>query len=1237
MTFKTLLFCLFLYVCLVWVGAFYFYSGQDTIRIGLLWTGGGIAAVLAFIILSRLWGWGRTLRARAAAKPKPALKRTQPVNEDEAAIAALINEANATLRRAAGYSAEKGEAPLSKLPLYLLIGPEGSGKTSTFFNSGLEPQLLAGEAVAPPFLSTRLCNFWLAKNALFVEIGGRAFSGDPNRWQLILRSLQAKPPAAGWKRFWSGPEKAFDLRGVIAFCDVKDFTAALSPQGRERLDRQSNDWQDRLGAIAETFKASVPVYFLITKCDALPYFSDYFRGLPDSEANQVLGCTLADSKKPDAAADGTSVEAEAKRLTKSFGVLYHSLAERRIWHLSHEPDPARRPAIYEFPRELKRIRPVIVQFLSSTFRSHPLRVDPMLRGYYFSATGERPAAAQDLSESRAQRPDSSAVLEATALFRADATQIFRPSEASAGPKLVFPRGVTHRWLFVSELLNKVVLAERSTGVPARLDTRVERKRMVACAAVCALCLLLCFAFLNSWTRNRHLLNAVSESAELQNRGTTPTLAELQSLDNLRGAAGQLLEYDHEGAPLGMRWGLYSGSRIARAARDLYFRRFQDLLLNPLNAVITAHLQNLPASPGPDAPYNPVLRLLQTHLMISSAVCTPDPILVSEGLKGALQEIVPAGTSPMWQSLAGQQIDFYTGELRYGNPCKLAENTAARDRARQYLAQIHGADRIYASVLAAGEKSFTKAQRLGDLSSDYAVVLSGPGEVSGIFSRDGWTYIEKASKKSTGDAPGDACALGQGNSLFGRERTPDAGVERAIQRLYIRDYAEHWRRFVTAFSVKGYGGVGDAARKLEMLSDHKSPLLALFAMTSNQTNFPQTAAEPEGLEKGKAVVKRFFPSLGNQAKIPGASPNAVGSPAEPLSTIAGITRSFQPVHWVVPPASDTWVNDKNGAYIDALAQLGNSMRDIERGGASTDQAIFQTASQNYDKALEAARQIARGFEPQGVEGLDGAVERLLEEPIRQAQRFIVTDVEGAAAGKVNGQLRGLCVRVRNTLRKYPFSPSGEDASLQEVSDLFGPGTGAVWKFQADSLGDFVVKDGKQWKAKDPTKKPQVTQEILTFLNRAQAIADAFYPVGANQPHFTYTLRPKLDASYKDDVLELEIDGQAYPWTTSIQKAFTWPSPGTGKTGVIGRIKIGSVAFPFASRGGIWGIFRVMGDAEPRPLDSKLVEWKYVRGGDGRMEPITPAPVRLEIVDFPGGVDLFNPKFFQGLQCPIKAVQ
>jgi type VI protein secretion system component VasK len=242
--------------------------------------------------------------------------------------------------------------------------------------------------------------------------------------------------------------------------------------------------------------------------------------------------------------------------------------------------------------------------------------------------------------------------------------------------------------------------------------------------------------------------------------------------------------------------------------------------------------------------------------------------------------------------------------------------------------------------------------------------------------------------------------------------------------------------------------------------------------------------------------------------------------------------------------------------------------------------------------------------------------------------------------VNGELRAFCSSRANTFRKYPFRQgSSEDVTLDEFAAIFHPATGAIWKFQQQSLAEYVVKEGGQWKAKDPAKKPQVTEDLLKFLNRSESISNVFYPGGATQPQLNYVLRPQLDPLLKDMAVELEIEGQVSQLTV-FQKPFTWPSqPGAKTTGAVARLRSTTtkLGFAFASRPGIWGIFRVLQDAEPREEKAKSVIWKNTSGGVGRPEPIQPAPVQLEIVQFPGGQDVFNPRYWEGLRCPSVAVQ
>ena len=1220
MTIKSLFFCLFLYVCLVWVGSAYLNTGQDIQHYGLLFTAIGLIAVLAFIIGARLFGWWRLSRAKAAVRPAPPPKSVAPVHPDDEAMSALVAEANAALAKAPSFAWRRDGALLSKMPLYLLIGPEGSGKTSTFLNSGLEPQLLAGQGTAP-VSPTRLCNLWLAKDAVFAEIGGRMFSGELGRWSQLLTALRPQAAVPFWRRLWSETETPADLRGVIAFCDSKELTGASSDP--QRLERYSRDWQERLRAIAVRFGAGFPVYVVVTKCDKIPFFSDFFRRLPESEINQVLGCTLSAQVSQTAGPNEVFVEAEAKRLTASFRPLYHALARRRLTHLAHEPNFAQRPGVYEFPRELKRIRSPLVQFLTDVFRPNSLGPSLALRGYYL--TGTRETEVERAVPVRMTDSVSQAPMEATRLFRGDATQMFQ-DDVTKAPSPGGRRAL--RWMFVADLFHQVVLPDQPARIARHVptDDRISRYRRLAFAGICGLCAVLCLAFVVSWWNNKSLLSEMDSVARRQpNRNGPTSLQDLQALDDLRNQVVRL----QSGLPWRFHWGLYTGNRILEKARNAYFRQFHRLLLSDLHGQMVADLRGLSPNPDAAAPYDPAYRALKAHLIITSGTCPVDTPFLSQQLKEFRARIAP-GVGSDWQLLADRQIDFYATDLARGNPLRLTEDSEARERARQYLRQLKGIDRLYAEVLANTEKGVAKTYRLRELASNYTQVLNGPDEVSSAFSPAGWAYFEKASKEANVASLGEPCVVGGAPGIIANYKQ-NGETARAIQRLFLRDYADRWRKFVEGYSVTKYSNPADAARRLEILADRKSPLLALFAVTANATNFPTPTAQSDA-----SLVQKGLSKIGVSPMKAEPDPKATDVQAS-LNSPADITRWFQPVHVVEPPGSQILVVEKNAAYIEALGQLGSSMQDIAQRG--NDPTVFPPALQNYDKAMAAARQVARGFNAVGVGNLDATVDRLLEEPIRHTDRFIPKD-GGDVSKKVNGELRTFCSNHKTTLLKYPFQPaSPNDTSLEEFDGMFHPATGAVWRFQQQSLAELTVKEGSQWKPKDPAKKPQVTQSMLDFLNRAQATTNAFYAGGATHAYFTYTLRPQLDSRWKEFAhLELEIDGRPYQWTGSIQHPFNWPPPpGTKNPGAVARLRTSTNGVvPVASEGGTWGIFRVFGDAEPRDVGAKVVEWKYTRSGLGRKEPIEP-PVNLEIVAGPGEADVFNPKFWEGLRCPSAAVQ
>jgi type VI secretion system protein ImpL len=101
------------------------------------------------------------------------------------------------------------------MPIVLVLGPEGSAKTTSVVRSGLEPELLAGEVfrgetVAP----TRTANLWFAQGSVFAEAGGSLLAAREN-WCRFVRALRPRSLIAAL----TGKPQAPRLAVVCFGCD----------------------------------------------------------------------------------------------------------------------------------------------------------------------------------------------------------------------------------------------------------------------------------------------------------------------------------------------------------------------------------------------------------------------------------------------------------------------------------------------------------------------------------------------------------------------------------------------------------------------------------------------------------------------------------------------------------------------------------------------------------------------------------------------------------------------------------------------------------------------------------------------------------------------------------------------------------------------------------------------------------------------------------------------------------
>ncbi len=1074
-------------------------------------------ALIAVSVLAVLWFYSNKKKRQAGGAGG-----TAATGGDE--IGLLIRDANARL---ASSNAAKG-VRIGSSPVILVLGESGSAKTSVMLQSGLEPELLAGQIYQEGLVApTRTANLWYSRNVVFVEAGGGLV---PDGKALGRLAAKLKPSAAALTR---GEEPG---RAVVVCFDCDAFNRAGAHQAVAESARQL---RAGLTEIAQTMGVSLPTYVLFTKMDRLPHFTDYFRNLTNEETGQALGFTL-----PLAAAqvEGVYAEQQTARLTGEFERLFGSLASWRLEYLSRETDASRLPAVYEFPREFRKIRPLAVQFLVDLCRPSQLSVGPFLRGAYF--TGVRPIIINDASPVvSAPTPSSGHRAESAA------TTLFRPGMMEPAPApapQAFARKVP-QWLFLGHVFNDVLLADQAAIRAGGDSAGRSFKRRLLFASAAALCGLLSIAFTVSFVRNRSLETQVREESRAIAAVDTPagaaTMDSLRHLDRLREAVATMIEYQRDGAPWSYRWGLYAGNAMLPEAQRLYFDRFRALLLAPTQGEILRSLRGLPSSNGPE--YGPTYDALKAYIITTSH---PEKSTVA---------FLPAQLQKWWGEsrgveterlqLARRQFDFYAGVLPAGNPYPGGGDEAAIAHARAYLAQFADLERVYAFMLAETSKGIPAVNFNRQYPGSAGVVVESH-EVPGAFSKNGWAAMKDALAHADRYVFGEQWVLGD----RGAANLDLAKLTQDLRARYYSDFVKEWRAYIKSATVVRYAGLKDASQKLIQLSGNQSPLLELLSLAAQHTAVDDAAT---------AAV-------------------------------------FQPVQTVTPPGSnDRFIGPTNQNYINALVALQSSLEAIAgQPGEPSDAAAAPTLT-NAGQAKINARQMAQAFRIDAEGHIDAGVEKLLEDPITNAESLL----RRLGPAELNGKGKALCADFQTVMSKYPFNPNAaSEARLDEVDGLFRKPAGALWSFYEQSLQKLLTKQGAQYVPASGSPVT-LTPEFVAFFNTAAAFAESLYAGGTADPHFTFTLTPEPgEGTIQNLTVTLDGDTLIYTGGKATPKPFTWQGAGAHQTRAT--LKFGNGPdLTWSSTEGLWAVFRFFAKAERSQSagNNEVLEW-VIRMGK---EPVT----------------------------------
>ncbi|HTD56781.1 MAG TPA: ImcF-related family protein, partial [Silvibacterium sp.] len=921
-----------------------------------------------------------------------------------------------------------GAKSLDSLPLLYLMGEANAAKTTAVLKSGLDPELLAGQIYRDQdVIATPVVNIWYTQQCVIVEAGD-AVRKSPALWQKLIRKTRPKA-------YRSAMGTQAPVRAAVVCLSCEQFLGTAASEAVLASARATNQM---LRDLAQQLGTDVPVYVVFTKLDRVPNFTEYLRNLTTEEVSQPLGMAFARTE----GSSGLYAEKAMAEVTGSLDRLTFSLGEFRLEVLSRETDQKNVDPDYEFPRELKKLRNNLANYLVELGRPSHLNANPYLRGFYF--TGVRAHMVEQMVSTAAQAPKS-------APAEAGATRMFSIEQAQAFTAQPAQQVVTQKvaqWCFLPKLFPVVVLGDRSALASTSHSGRTHVFRRFVFGTVSLLLLFYLVCLVISFGNNSRLEHQIASAANALPTTTVPATMlasrqDLASLDKLRDTLVQLETFRQQGPPLMYRWGLYHGDQLFDAARRIYFDRFRNLLLaNTQNNLVTA-LNGLPASAQPDSDYLAGYNPLKAYLITTSNAdkSTSDfltPVLTTYWLNGRTPE-----TGDQKQ-LAQLQFDFYANELRLGNPYSTAPAASTVDHAQIYLASFGGLTWIYQQLI----NGANKAAPAIDFNRQYpgsAAVVTEPIVVQGAFTHNGYAFVQDALQHPQKLYSGEDWVLGKHAppTLDPKVLTPQ------LASRYVGDYLSAWRTFLKSAHVVPYGirDYRGAAAKLQILSGPGSPLLQLICTASQNTAVP------------------------NQ----------------------DISKDFQPAQVLAPPESCAvhLPSDKTGAYLNSLVALQGAM--LQVAGDTSNPPSVQPISGAAIAGHGAVNQTAQAFNV-GPSHMEQTVFALLDAPIRNADA--IATQPGASAGP-------LCEAMGPLMAKFPFSPNATvEASPAEISGIFQPVSGQLWQFYDGTLKPLLSPQGPPYSpALGAAKK--VTPAFLQFFNKAATISNTLYPGGATTPTLSFT--------------------------------------------------------------------------------------------------------------------------------------
>lgn len=1080
-------------------------SSSRLLTISLLFLAWGLAMVFV--------SWRANIRKKADEEDEDyqaRQQREQLIIEEHLALHSRFRDALRTLRRSSLYSGHS-DRRRRELPWYLVLGPEGAGKTSLLDFSGLEFPLNKDDKqrLTRDVSSTRYADWYFAEHAILIDTAGRYLTHDHPQvdaagWQSLLGLLRKRRPRS--------------LNGVLISIPVH----MLLDDSELELETLARQTRQRLHDINQRLGADVPVYLVISKADELAGFNEFFDQMSREESDQVLGVSFRKGQ------NSTDVQV----VRQEFEELMRRLNSQVVMRMHQERDSQRRGRILDFPLRLGQIEERLGLFIELAFSGNRYQRASQLRGFYLTS------APQVMDAARAQHGS-----------------LGQPPSKARGS---LPTFHASHGRFINNLLSRVIFPESDlAGLDQREVRRINWGQRALYTAALGCLIVFGVVWGNSFSSNHQGLERLQTIGQTLSRHKAllneedDALAILQALD-ISYAATRVFAPRDEVSTM-QRGGLYQGEKVAPPLHAAYRRDLERLLLTRIGQHLESHiLGNLTNRES-------LLGSLRAYLMLNledrrAPAFLQDWMARDWSLRYSGNTEAQKGLNQHFARLLSEPFTPYA-----------LDDTLVAD-ARTELRSESLATVVYRMLReqAATLPDYRLAQHLGPQA---ALLTSSDNIIPGFFTRDGYrqTFLAEGGELVR-EILRDNWVLGESDELS------VADLNRLMvemEQLYFEDYAGQWADALSRLHIEPLGTATSGASQLTGLTAANSPLLMLLTEVRDNTRLAGMLDTDVSARDLTGAAQSAGVSVGRTGRLAAlAAEQAQSAAAQSLPATArkNLQRQFEPLHRLL---------DEQGApgpeltsAMQALDALKLQLTVLAQASVPG-QAAFNMAKARMEGRRDAINQLRSSST-----SLPQPIGTWMENLAEDSWMLVLGDAYTYLNQRYRSELYNSYSSSLGKRYPFVIE-SESDVVLADFREFFKEqGTADVFfdnylkAFVTDSSGAFSLRwvDGRAL---------PLSREFLAQMGKLQTIRRSFFAENPNEPQILFKLEPhSLDSSLGRASFRFGTQHMEYRHGPIIQTAFRWPADdGESRTSLTVE-DLGGRRVGIEQNTGPWSLFRLL---------------------------------------------------------------